>query len=281
MGAFLINFYKTKINFFYWIGFFFRGTFEAPAFVILPLWVLLEFFNASVVDSIQADGGSGGGVAHWAHVWGFVFGVLVALGIKHFKIVEKHIHPKIEAKIQNGEGTIDAVITAVHKKNMGRIDEAYDILMEEAKKNPMRKDVVDVLWDVGIEMGKGEEAARYFIKLIESEVRHDQLDVAWARFLDLKSKMPDISINPTYKFSFIKYLMEHRDIAEAKKMASELLEELSPESSPGVLQKFAEISKNLDPLIAEKAIQLCLKHPEIEPDKKQEFQLTFDKLTAN
>ena len=152
MGAFLINFYKTKINFFYWILFFFRGTFEAPAFIMLPLWVLLEFFNASVVDSIQAEGG-GGGVAHWAHVWGFVFGVLVALGMKHLKIEKKYIHPKIEAKIQKGEGAVDVVITAMHKKNMGRIDEAYDILLEEARRNPMRKDVVDALWDVGIEMG--------------------------------------------------------------------------------------------------------------------------------
>ena len=225
MGAFLINFFKTKINFFYWIGFFFRGTFEAPAFVMLPLWVFLEFFNASVVDSIQAEGSGGGGVAHWAHVWGFVFGVLVALGLKHLKIVEKYIHPKIDAKIQNGEGAVDVVITAIHKKNMGRIDEAYDILLEEARNNPMRKDVVDALWDVGLEMGNGEEAATFFVKLIESEIRHDQLDVALKRFMELKSKFPPASISATYKFALLKYLNEQREIEEAKKLAAELLED--------------------------------------------------------
>jgi len=278
MGAFLINFYKTKINFFYWIGFFFRGTFEAPAFVMLPLWLLLEFFNANVIDSIQAEGSGGSGVAHWAHVWGFVFGVLVAVGLKYLKIEEKYIHPKIEAKIQSEEGTVDVVITAMHKKNMGRIDEAFDILLEEARKNPMRKDVVDALWDVGIEMGNGEEAAPFFIKLIESEVRHDQLDVALKRYMDLKSKFPQASISATYQFALLKYLTERRDMEEAKKLAAELLEGAGPDVSPALLQNLAEIVKELDPSLAKQAFELCLRHPEIDPDKKKELQRELDAL---
>ncbi|UCE42411.1 MAG: rhomboid family intramembrane serine protease [Candidatus Aminicenantes bacterium] len=269
MGAFLVNFYKTKINFFYWIGFFFRGTFEAPAFVMLPIWVLLEFFNANVIDSIQAEGSGGGGVAHWAHVWGFVFGVLVAVGLKYLKIEEKYIHPKIEAKIQNGEGAVDVVITAMHKKNMGRIDEAYDILLEEAKKNPMRKDVVDALWDVGIEMGNGEEAATFFIKLIENEVRHDQFDVALKRFMDLKSKFPQASISPTYKLALLQHMIESNEREEAHKLATELLDEVNPSSSSVMLQNFAGIAKKLNPSIAKKTIELCLDHPEIPPDQKE------------
>jgi membrane associated rhomboid family serine protease len=269
MGAFLINFYKTKINFFYWIGFFFRGTFEAPAFVMLPLWVLLEFFNASVIDSIQAEGGGGGGVAHWAHVWGFVFGVLFALGMRYFKIEEKYIHPKIEAKIQVGDGAVDAVITAMHKRNMGRIDEAYDILLEEAKKNPTRKDVVDALWDVGIEMGNGAEAAPFFVKLIESEVRHNQLDVALKRFKELRSKYSQASVGPTYKLPLLQYMTENNEREEARKLAAELLEEVGPHSSSVMVLNFAETAKKLDPSLAKRAIDLCLNHPEIPPDRKE------------
>ncbi len=281
MGAFLINFYKTKINFFYWIGFFIRGTFEAPAFVMLPLWVLLEFFNANVVDSIQAEGSGGGGVAHWAHVWGFVFGVLVAFGLKYLKIEEKYIHPKIEAKVQSGEGAVDVVITAMHKKNMGRIDEAYDILLEEARKNPTRKDVVDALWNVGIEMGNGEEASRYFVKLIESEVRHDQLDVALNRFMELKSKFPQASISITYKFALLKYLVERKEVEEAKKMAAELLEEIGPDASSAMLLNLADIVKELEPSLARRAFELCMHHPDIEPNKKQEIQRERDALNES
>jgi len=278
MGAFLINFYKTKINFFYWIGFFFRGTFEAPAFVMFPLWVLLEFFNANVVDSIQAEGGGGGGVAHWAHVWGFVFGVLVAVGMKYLKIEEKYIHPKIESKLQSGEGAVDVVITAMQKKNMGRIDEAYDLLLEEARKHPTRKDVVDALWDVGVEMGNGEEAAGYFAKLIESEVRHDQLDVALKRYMDLKAKFPQASISITYQFALLKYLGEHKEMEEARKLASEILEKIGPDVSLALLQNFAEIAKDIDPPLAKRAFELCLYHPEVGLETKYEIQKELEAM---
>ncbi len=271
MGAFLINFWKTKMRFFYWIGFFFRGTFEAPAFVMLPLWVLLEFFNASVVDSINAQGG-GGGVAHWVHVWGFAFGVLVALGMKHLKIEEKYIHPKIEAKLESQEGGVDVVITALQKKNMGRSDEAFGLLLEEAHKNPLRKDVVDALWDIGVEMGNGSEAAKFFIRLIENEIRHNQMDVAWNRYRDLRAKVPQASINPTYKFVLLKYLIGNGDIEEANQLASELLLELDLKSSPLLLQNFAQIAKGLGSSVTKKILDLCLQHPEVPDEEKEILQ---------
>jgi membrane associated rhomboid family serine protease len=43
---------------------------EIPAFVFLGLWFLLQFFNAAVSQ------GQVGGVAWWAHIGGFVFGVI-------------------------------------------------------------------------------------------------------------------------------------------------------------------------------------------------------------
>jgi membrane associated rhomboid family serine protease len=64
MGAFLVCFARTKIKFFYWLGFFF-GTFAAPAWLMLPLWFASELFTASLMDAIN-PGGGGGGVAYWA-----------------------------------------------------------------------------------------------------------------------------------------------------------------------------------------------------------------------
>jgi len=266
MGAFLIKYWKTKMRFFYWIGFFFRGTFEAPAFVMLPLWVLLEIFNAKIIDSISPQGG--GGVAHWAHVWGFVLGAGVALAMMYFKIEEKYIHPKIEAKIQTGEGAVDVVIAAIQKRNMGRIDEAYDLLIEEARKNPMRKDVVDALWDVGVEMGKPDEAARFFIKTIENEIRNNQMDVALNRFYDLKAKAPQAPLSLTYKLALLEYLTERLDIDEARKLATELIQEIDSKTSPVVMLKFATILKEHIPSLATEVMELCLEHAEVPTDQK-------------
>jgi membrane associated rhomboid family serine protease len=84
MGAFLVRYTNTQIHFFYWIGLFFRGTFSAPAWVMLPLWFAEQLFMAAMLEDV-----SGGGVAYWAHIGGFVFGVGAAIGIRHWGIEQK------------------------------------------------------------------------------------------------------------------------------------------------------------------------------------------------
>ena len=58
---------------------------EIPALVFLPIWFAMQFFNGFL--SIAAARGTTevAGVAWWAHVGGFVFGALVALGFRRAK----------------------------------------------------------------------------------------------------------------------------------------------------------------------------------------------------
>ncbi len=95
MGAFLFRLYKTKIRFFYLLIIFLTpkwGTFNAPAYIMLPLWLLLQIFYASITDESA-------GVAFWAHIGGFLFGFLFAYAMKMGKVEEKFIAPSIEKKV--------------------------------------------------------------------------------------------------------------------------------------------------------------------------------------
>lgn len=76
MGGFLVVFFYTRIRFAY---FFFpmrlaMGTFTAPAYLMLPLWVGWELLSATVFAR--------SGVAHWAHVGGFLIGFATAFGLR-------------------------------------------------------------------------------------------------------------------------------------------------------------------------------------------------------
>lgn len=95
MGAFLVRYFKTKIHFalVYAIGFLPRlWRFRSPAYVMLPLWLGLQFFSASMVGEF------GDGVAYWAHIGGFLLGTAVALGLK-FSGIEKKVDKAIESKV--------------------------------------------------------------------------------------------------------------------------------------------------------------------------------------
>ena len=210
MGAFLIKYWKIKIRFFYFIFPIFRGTFSAPAWLMLPLWVVLELFNAKIIDSFNTGGG-GGGVAHWAHIWGFVVGMVVALGITRFKVEEKHIKPKIDAKILARGGGFDVVAQAIRVKNLGMVKDAHTMLLDEAIKNPGQKEVIETLWEFGHELEDSED-----------------------------STMP-----------------------------------------PMLLQNFASIALKLSPALAEKAIEICLQHPEIPGENKDNLKKQLLELNPN
>ncbi len=280
MGAFLIRYWKDKIRFF-WLIFFLvtRKTFYLPARVMLPLWLGLNILNANVSDYFF-PGGASGGTAYWAHVWGFLFGVVVAAGMKHFKIEEKYIHPKIEAQVHFVDEGYKAFEEATQKRNEGKADEAFALLVVAAKKNPTDKDVVEGLWNQGKELGKEKEAAEFYIRMIESEIRHNLMDVAFEHFADLKEKVPQASISMTCKFTLMTYLTEHQNYKEAKELAIELIEEVDLNSSPGLLQKFASAASEHSPEIAKKVIKLCLKHPGTTDEQKDVLKTKLKELQS-
>ncbi len=83
MGAFLVTLYHRQIKFFYlyFLGMPRTGTFWAPSTVMIPLWFGGELFYAIFFSGL-------GGVAYWAHVGGFVAGVVFAMGMKQFRVAE-------------------------------------------------------------------------------------------------------------------------------------------------------------------------------------------------
>lgn len=75
MGAFMVIRSQAKIRFFALV--LIRPTvFKAPAIIMLPMWLVGE-----IADGYLASGRDGG-VAHWAHVGGFVFGGLFAVAMR-------------------------------------------------------------------------------------------------------------------------------------------------------------------------------------------------------
>lgn len=73
MGAYLVMFPKSKIK----MTVLFVFSFYISAIFFLGYWIVQQFMGG-----FSALGGSGGGVAWWAHIGGFVFGVAGGLLFK-------------------------------------------------------------------------------------------------------------------------------------------------------------------------------------------------------
>jgi membrane associated rhomboid family serine protease len=74
MGAYLIKFPRTRIVTLIFI-FFFVTTADIPAAFILLYWFAIQFFSG--FGSLATTNYSGGGVAYFAHIGGFLIGMLL------------------------------------------------------------------------------------------------------------------------------------------------------------------------------------------------------------
>ena len=71
LGSYLILYPKANIKVFIWIIIFIR-TVNVPAWIVLSIWILGQFFSLS--NEISSNGG---GVAYFAHIGGFIAGLLL------------------------------------------------------------------------------------------------------------------------------------------------------------------------------------------------------------
>ncbi len=71
MGAYLVMFPQSRVK-----VFFFFLIFRVSAFIFLGIWIWMQW--SSGMSALRMDS-SGGGVAYWAHIGGFIFGVLTGI----------------------------------------------------------------------------------------------------------------------------------------------------------------------------------------------------------
>ncbi len=87
MGAYLVMFPHSRIKLLFIIF-----PFRVSAWIFLVLWIWQQWISGT---SSLADGGAGGGVAWWAHIGGFAFGLLMGFyyrSIGSMKGVELHLN---------------------------------------------------------------------------------------------------------------------------------------------------------------------------------------------
>src|SRR5260370_5067297 len=125
MGGFLVRFPKLKIEML-WYMLIFRIRFKAAAYLLLPLWLFMEIFYGSLF-------GQSSGVAHWAHVGGFIFGALGALVIAH-----TGLEHNANAVIQDIIGwTADpAAVQGTELLEKGKFDEGIAVLQKHVAAKP-------------------------------------------------------------------------------------------------------------------------------------------------
>src|SRR5215831_511152 len=183
MGAFLVRFPKMKIEM-AWLLMFRLRRFEAPAYCLLPLWLVGELFYGSLL-------GSQSSVARWAHVGGFLFGAVAGLAIQHSGLEHK-ANKAIEQKVA---WTTDAEIEKANQMmEHGQLADAQALLASYVAKNPNSLDGWSLLRQIYTRQSDTKSYREATVKTCALHLNAHQIEAAfqdYAEFLDIGGgKMP-------------------------------------------------------------------------------------------
>ena len=84
MGAYVILYPRVHVHLFVFLGFY-ATTFAVPAMLMLGYWMVVQ-----LLGGFSSIGATGGGVAFWAHIGGFLAGAALVLLFKNNRLLDAH-----------------------------------------------------------------------------------------------------------------------------------------------------------------------------------------------
>jgi membrane associated rhomboid family serine protease len=212
MGAFAIQYYKSKIYFLFvsLVPFIFK-IFPLYAWFYLPLWFITQLFYAIYLGDYS-------NVAFWAHIGGFGFGVFVVFVLRFSGLERRYLKPLVEETLNLMDSDFSK---AVEARSAGNTEVAEKYLKEILQKDSSNLNASEELTDIYIKGGKKKEAAslaRDTFRLLRMGKKEPSIILNfYERVLEERGL---VSILSPYDFYFISQLYQKK---EKHKEASKVL----------------------------------------------------------
>jgi membrane associated rhomboid family serine protease len=227
MGAFLIRFPKLKIEMLWVFLIFKTWRFRASAYWLLSIWLLTEVFYGSLF-------GAQTGVAHWAHVGGFMAGAAAAF-VLGFTKIEKKVDAAVEEQLAGGAAP--EIRQARKCIDAGQLDEAVGMLEAHVREKPASIEAWSLLRDIYSEKQDKPGCREAALKCCELHLKARNGDAAWRDYDDFVNaggkKLP-----PVIQFDLCRLLENQGDFQAAANGYQRLADE-NPEHRYALLSQLA------------------------------------------
>jgi membrane associated rhomboid family serine protease/outer membrane protein assembly factor BamD (BamD/ComL family) len=211
LGLFAIRFWRTRMRVLLF--------FNVPAIWAVGLFALIQFF-AGVVS--LADGGASTTTANWAHVGGFVFGMLIAVPLR----MREDSHR--EYSLEDAEKAQAA----------GEYDRAAAYYRQILTINPTDPDAHRSLAQVCVRLRQGEAAHRHYMEALRLYVKAEKAHAVAGVYGDALTSFEIFPLSPR----LLQQVASACEEAQAYPLALSALSELSrdyphtPEGEMGLLR---------------------------------------------
>jgi membrane associated rhomboid family serine protease len=256
MGAFLIRYGRTRIKFFYFF-LLIRGTFRAPAWLMIPIWFVSQLWMGLLTSELDIQAG----VAYWAHIGGFAAGVGVAWFVASMRIEERFVHPNIESKItlevEENKEVIDALTTRETDP-----EQAFRMLSMVVMNQPRNHDGAAALWELARELNRTEEVASLMLRSVTQQLRAGDVELALEQWVDVPQQLPQFRGDPRQLVRLGQALLAQEWQQDAVVTLRLALESGGDDLDPTLALSIARSTREIDPTTAHAAASRALGGPD-------------------
>ncbi len=268
MGAFLVRLGTSRIRFLFLpILFlpFIRVRFAMRAAVVLPFWFAEQALLAAEVRE------GTGGVAFWAHIGGFAFGIAAALLIRGARLEERWVDPVIQNQISWSQHP--ALVRAAEARFAGSYETARRELAPVLREQPDNVDALRLAFDLALDERRGPEAIRAADRLLPVYVRMEESQLARALVFDALGGARE-SLTPRFGVAAARFLEKMGETAEALDLDEEVASRFP--SDPAALQALFRIvamrRERGDDVGLARSLERARRHPQFSPEWELVFQ---------
>lgn len=276
LGAFLVRFTRDDIRFgyvFFTRGRIARGTFAAPAWLAVPIWLGAQVFMHFLFGDARVDTGESLATSATAlGVGASAAFALAALRIED-RLAAKAVASRSAAQLDPRlRRALDAIARGSH-------DQGIAMATAVLRERPDDPDALLAIWNAHVAAGREAGGASAAKRLIELQARHGQLAAAARLWDELVRALPDARVeNPVLLRIVPELVMQaHRDAAIG---ALRTVVASGRALSIGQAVRAAELAAELDPECALRAARTALSSGELAEEPRARLEQLARELEA-
>ncbi len=273
LGAFLVRYPLVKIKFSYLFFFRFR-TFFAPAWLMLPLWAAGELYQARLMD---ADTAMGNHVAYWAHVWGFAFGMLVAVLVQVFDL-ERFIKKSIDLQLAMGDNPLLNDVQRALAND--RTAEACSLLQRELTRDPRNEEAARIYWGLLLQLDRVRDGGAIFYRIAQAKLRDGDEEAALRDWEDLRERLPECDPDLPFQITIAECLLRQQRWTEAQHELQSAFNRTDRQTGAAILLQLAKAALALDPELAAAAAARAREYPGLAIALREEIDTLQQRAVA-
>ena len=276
LGAFLVRFTRDDIRFgyvFFARGRIAHGTFAAPAWLAVPVWLGAQVFTHFLFGDAQVD--TGESLATSVTALGVGASAAFALGALRIeeRLAAKAVASRSAAQLDPRlRRALDAIARGSH-------DQGIAMATAVLRERPDDPDALLAIWNAHVAAGREAAGASSAKRLIELHARHGQLAAAARLWDELLRALPDARVENPVLLRIVPELVlqAHRDAAIG---ALRTVVASGRALSIGQAVRAAELAAELDPECALRAARTALSSGELADEPRARLEQLARELEA-